>query len=75
MVRTRTMKVQNDRARSAQSLRTKNSQGNDTAVQIRDDIFNLNFRIRIAVFGDALRRLAATATYLYQDGPRFHQET
>ncbi len=24
-----------------------------------------------AVFGDALRRLAATATYLYQDGPRF----
>lgn len=23
-----------------------------------------------AVFGDALRRLAATATYLYQDGPR-----
>jgi predicted AAA+ superfamily ATPase len=24
-----------------------------------------------AVFGDALRRLAASATYLYQDGPRF----
>jgi len=24
-----------------------------------------------AVFGDALRRLAAAATYLYQDGPRF----
>lgn len=24
-----------------------------------------------AIFGDALRRLAGTATYLYQDGPRF----
>jgi predicted AAA+ superfamily ATPase len=28
-----------------------------------------------AVFGDALRRLAATATYLYQDGPRFWYST
>ncbi|MDP2181894.1 MAG: Swt1 family HEPN domain-containing protein [Actinomycetota bacterium] len=28
-----------------------------------------------AVFGDALRRLAATATYLYQDGPRFWYAT
>jgi len=28
-----------------------------------------------AVFGDALRRLAAAATYLYQDGPRFWYAT
>jgi predicted AAA+ superfamily ATPase len=28
-----------------------------------------------AVFGDALRRLAGTATYLYQDGPRFWYAT
>ncbi len=28
-----------------------------------------------AVFGDALRRLAATATYLYQDGPRYWYST
>jgi len=28
-----------------------------------------------AVFGDALRRLAAVATYLYQDGPRFWYDT
>ena len=28
-----------------------------------------------AVFGDALRRLAATATYLYQDGNRFWYDT
>ncbi len=28
-----------------------------------------------AVFGDALRRLAATATYLYQDGSRFWYDT
>jgi len=28
-----------------------------------------------AVFGDALRRLAARATYLYQDGPRFWYST
>jgi predicted AAA+ superfamily ATPase len=28
-----------------------------------------------AVFGDALRRLASTATYLYQDGPRFWYST
>ena len=28
-----------------------------------------------AVFGDALRRLAAVATYLYQDGPRFWYST
>ena len=28
-----------------------------------------------AVFGDALRRLAATATYLYQDGPRVWYST
>jgi predicted AAA+ superfamily ATPase len=28
-----------------------------------------------AVFGDALRRLAASATYLYQDGPRFWYAT
>jgi predicted AAA+ superfamily ATPase len=28
-----------------------------------------------AVFGDALRRLAAVATYLYQDGPRFWYAT
>ena len=28
-----------------------------------------------AVFGDALRRLAATATYLYQDGPRYWYDT
>ena len=28
-----------------------------------------------AVFGDALRRLAATATYLYQDGTRFWYDT
>jgi predicted AAA+ superfamily ATPase len=28
-----------------------------------------------AIFGDALRRLAATATYLYQDGPRFWYAT
>lgn len=27
------------------------------------------------VFGDALRRLAATATYLYQDGPRYWYST
>ena len=27
------------------------------------------------VFGDALRRLAASATYLYQDGPRFWYST
>ncbi len=27
------------------------------------------------VFGDALRRLAAAATYLYQDGPRFWYST
>jgi predicted AAA+ superfamily ATPase len=28
-----------------------------------------------AVFGDALRRLASAATYLYQDGPRFWYST
>src|ERR1017187_2250624 len=28
-----------------------------------------------AVFGDALRRLAAAATYLYQDGPRYWNST
>lgn len=28
-----------------------------------------------SVFGDALRRLAATATYLYQDGPRYWYST
>lgn len=28
-----------------------------------------------AVFGDALRRLSSTATYLYQDGPRFWYST
>lgn len=28
-----------------------------------------------AVYGDALRRLASTATYLYQDGPRFWYAT
>ena len=28
-----------------------------------------------AVFGDALRRLAAAAPYLYQDGPRFWYAT
>jgi len=28
-----------------------------------------------AVFGDALRRLAAAATYLYQDGPRYWYST
>ncbi len=28
-----------------------------------------------AIFGDALRRLAATATYLYQDGPRYWYAT
>lgn len=28
-----------------------------------------------AVFGDALRRLAGVATYLYQDGPRFWYST
>jgi predicted AAA+ superfamily ATPase len=28
-----------------------------------------------AVFGDALRRLAATATFLYQDGPRYWYAT
>ncbi|MBM3538841.1 MAG: ATP-binding protein, partial [Alphaproteobacteria bacterium] len=28
-----------------------------------------------AIFGDALRRLAATATYLYQDGPRVWYST
>ena len=28
-----------------------------------------------AVFGDALRRLASTATYLYQDGPRYWYST
>jgi len=28
-----------------------------------------------AIFGDALRRLAAAATYLYQDGPRFWYAT
>jgi predicted AAA+ superfamily ATPase len=28
-----------------------------------------------AVFGDALRRLSTTATYLYQDGPRFWYST
>lgn len=28
-----------------------------------------------AVFGDALRRLASSATYLYQDGPRFWYST
>jgi len=28
-----------------------------------------------AVFGDALRRLAANATYLYQDGPRYWYST
>lgn len=28
-----------------------------------------------AVFGDALRRLAGSATYLYQDGPRFWYST
>jgi predicted AAA+ superfamily ATPase len=27
------------------------------------------------IFGDALRRLAATATYLYQDGPRYWYST
>jgi len=29
----------------------------------------------IAVFGDALRRLSAVATYLYQDGPRYWYST
>ena len=29
----------------------------------------------VAVFGDALRRLAAAATYLYQDGPRYWYST
>ena len=29
----------------------------------------------IAVFGDALRQLAAAATYLYQDGPRYWYST
>jgi predicted AAA+ superfamily ATPase len=29
----------------------------------------------LAVFGDALRRLTAAATYLYQDGPRFWYST
>jgi len=28
-----------------------------------------------AIFGDALRRLASTATYLYQDGPRYWYST
>src|SRR5262249_13132482 len=28
-----------------------------------------------AIFGDALRRLAASATYLYQDGPRYWYAT
>jgi predicted AAA+ superfamily ATPase len=28
-----------------------------------------------AIFGDALRRLAASATYLYQDGPRYWYST
>ncbi len=28
-----------------------------------------------AIFGDALRRLAGTATYLYQDGPRYWYST
>lgn len=28
-----------------------------------------------AVFGDALRRLASSATYLYQDGPRYWYST
>ena len=28
-----------------------------------------------AIFGDALRRLAAAATYLYQDGPRYWYDT
>jgi len=28
-----------------------------------------------AIFGDALRRLAAAATYLYQDGPRYWYST
>jgi predicted AAA+ superfamily ATPase len=28
-----------------------------------------------AIYGDALRRLAASATYLYQDGPRFWYST
>ena len=28
-----------------------------------------------AVFGDALRRLASAATYLYQDGPRYWYST
>ena len=28
-----------------------------------------------AIFGDALRRLASTATYLYQDGPRYWYDT
>ena len=28
-----------------------------------------------AIYGDALRRLAAAATYLYQDGPRFWYAT
>ena len=28
-----------------------------------------------AVFGDALRRLAGAATYLYQDGPRYWYST
>jgi nucleotide-binding universal stress UspA family protein len=28
-----------------------------------------------AVFGDALRRMASTATYLYQDGPRYWYST
>jgi predicted AAA+ superfamily ATPase len=28
-----------------------------------------------AIFGDALRRLSSTATYLYQDGPRFWYAT
>ena len=28
-----------------------------------------------AIFGDALRRLAGVATYLYQDGPRYWYST
>ena len=28
-----------------------------------------------AIFGDALRRLATAATYLYQDGPRYWYST
>ena len=28
-----------------------------------------------AIFGDALRRLAGAATYLYQDGPRYWYST